>query len=308
MLSHHTSISVVRSISWSLIVLIAVFCLPISAGAEGMQGAAGTQGATADANELSKEMVNPIGPHWLINTFLNVIEKEGNAASESRTSVEWLIQPVMPIPLNDTGLKLMNRPALPIFLTDPVPTDKRDGDSSGLDDLSGIGDLTIQSSLGKMHPTDFGMFMWGVGADLIFPTASKDELGSEKYSAGPVVMLVGFTPDYTFGTVLSHVWSYAGEDSRADVNRTQVQFMYFKQLGSGWQIGDNPTWTMKSEVDHDEKYDIPIGCGIFKTILISGSPWRLGLTPRYYLESYDSWGNDWGVSFTITPVVKNPFM
>jgi hypothetical protein len=308
MLRDHAHTNVVTVISWPLIVLMAVLCLPLAAVAEGMQGMAGTQGAAADANELSKEMVNPIGPHWLINTYLNVIQKEGNAAGESRTSVEWLIQPVMPIPLNDTGLKLMNRPALPLFFTDPVPTDRRDIGSSGLDSLTGIGDLTIQSSLGKMQPTDFGMYMWGVGVDLIFPTASEDGLGGEKYSAGPVGMLVGFTPNYTFGTVLSHVWSYAGSDSRADVNRTQVQFMYFKQLGSGWQIGDNPTWSIKAQVDHDEKYDIPIGLGIFKTALIAGSPWRLGLTPRYYLESYDNWGSDWGVSFTITPVVRNPFM
>jgi hypothetical protein len=289
-----------------LIMLTTVLGFPIQAVAQGMQG---MQGTTKDANDLSKDMVNPIGPHWLINTYFNVIEKEGDISDKSPTSIEWLLQPVMPIPLNKkTGLKLMNRPALPIFLKDPVPQTNTMGDFSGFDNLSGIGDLTIQSSLGKMQPTDFGMFMWGIGVDLIFPTASKDELGSEKYSAGPVGMLVGFTKNYTFGTVVSHVWSYAGKDSRKDVNRTQLQFVYFKQLGNGWQIGDNPTWTIKSDVDSDEKYDIPIGLGIFKTTGIAGRVWRFGITPRYYLKGYDSWGNDWGISFTITPVIKNPFM
>lgn len=292
----------------SLIMLIAVFGLPMQAVAEGMQGMPGMQGATKDANELSKEMVNPIGPHWLLNTYLNVTEKEGDVTDRSRTSTEWLIQPVMPIPLNKTGLKLMNRPMLPIFLNDPVPQANAMGGFSGFDDLSGIGDLTIQSSLGKMQPTDFGMYMWGVGADLIFPTASKDELGAEKYSAGPVAMLVGFTENYTFGGVVSHVWSYAGDSSREDVNQTQLQLMYFKQLGNGWQIGDNPTATIRSDAQSGEKYDIPIGLGIFKTTHIGDTGWRFGITPRYYLKSHDSWGNDWGISFTITPVIKNPFM
>jgi hypothetical protein len=290
----------------SLIVLTVVFGSPMQAVAQGMQG---MQGTTKDANALSKEMVNPIGPHWLLNTYLNVIEKEGDITDRSRTSSEWLIQPVMPIPLNKkTGLTLMNRPALPIFLNDPVPKKNAMGGFAGFDDLSGIGDLTIQSSLGKMQPTGFGMYMWGVGADLIFPTASKDELGSEKYSAGPVAMLVGFTKNYTFGGVASHVWSYAGDSSREDVNQTQLQFIYFKQLGGGWQIGDNPTWMIKLNEDSDEKYDIPIGLGIFKTTHIRGTGWRFGITPRYYLKSHDSWGNDWGISFTITPVIKNPFM
>jgi hypothetical protein len=292
----------------SLIVLIMVFGSPVQAVAEGMQGMQGMQGTTKDANQLSKEMVNPIGPHWLLNTYLNVIEKEGDITDKTRTSTEWMIQPVMPIPLKKIGLTLMNRPSLPIFLNDPVPQKNAMGDFSGFDDLSGIGDLTIQSSLGNMQPTSFGMYMWGAGADLIFPTASEDELGSEKYSAGPVVMLVGFTENYTFGGVVSHVWSYAGESSRKDVNQTQLQFIYFKQLGNGWQIGDNPTWMIKSNTDSDEKYDIPIGLGIFKTTSFGGKAWRFGITPRYYLKSHDSWGNDWGVSFTITPVIKNPFM
>jgi hypothetical protein len=300
MFDHYMNIRRVMIRLSSLIMLIAVFGSPIQAVA---------QGTTKAANELSKEMVNPIGPHWLINTYVNVIEKEGDITDKSRTLTEWFIQPAMPIPLNKkTGLKLMNRPALPIFLNKPAPQTNSMGGFSGFDDLSGIGDLTIQSALGKMQPTGFGMFMWGIGANLIFPTASKDELGSEKYSAGPVVMLVGFTKNYTFGTVVNHVWSYAGDDSRKDVNQTQCQLLFYKQIGNGWQIGDNPTWTIKSDADSGEKYDIPIGLGIFKTILISGRAWRFGITPRYYLKSYDNWGNDWGISFTITPVVKNPFM
>ena len=54
----------------SLIMLIAAFALPMQAVAEGMQG------ITKDANEFSKEMVNPIGKNWLSNTYVNVIEKK----------------------------------------------------------------------------------------------------------------------------------------------------------------------------------------------------------------------------------------
>jgi hypothetical protein len=267
------------------------------------------QAAKKNADKLSQELVNPIGPNWLINTYLNVMEKRGDITDETDTYVEWLIQPVMPIPLNKkTGLILMNRPALPIFFKDPVPTMDAMGNFSGLDDLSGIGDLNIQTALGKMAKTDFGKVMWGVGSVLIFPTATEDGSGAEKYSAGPVGMMVAFTKEYSFGAMLNHVWSYAGNDNREDVNQTQFQLFYYKQLGNGWQIGDNPTWTIKSHVDSGEKYNIPIGFGVYKTTYIMGMAWRFGITSRYNLKSFDRWGSDWGVSFTITPVIKNPFM
>ena len=63
----------------SMIMLVTVFGSPLPAVAEGMQG------ITKDANELSKEMVNSVGKNWLINTYVNVIEKEGDAAFWSLT-------------------------------------------------------------------------------------------------------------------------------------------------------------------------------------------------------------------------------
>jgi hypothetical protein len=301
MFRYYTGINRIIFRFFFLILFIIVFGCPVHAAEK--------KTASKDVNKLSQEMVNPIGPYWLLNTYLNVMEKRGDVTDESSTSVEWVVQPVMPIPLSKkTGLILMNRPTLPIFFKDPVPQKNAMGSFSGLDDISGIGDLTLQTAVGKMAHTGFGRLMWGVGADLIFPTASDDMLGAEKYSAGPVVMMVGFTKKYTFGAMLNHVWSYAGNSNRDDVNQTQFQPFYYKQLGNGWQIGDNPTWTIKSNVDSGEKYNIPLGLGIFKTVHIMGTAWRFGVTPRYILKSYDKWGNDWGVSFTITPVIKNPFM
>jgi hypothetical protein len=300
MFNHCTTISREMPRLFLLIIVIISFVFPIRAVA---------QGSTKNADKLSQELVNPIGPNWLINTYLNVMEKKGDITDDSHTGVEWLIQPVMPIPVNKkTGLILMNRPALPIFFRDPVPRKNAMGDMSGFSYDSGIGDLTIQTALGKMAHTDFGSLMWGIGSVLIFPTASEDSLGSEKYSAGPVVMMVGFTKKYSLGAMLDQVWSYAGNNNRDNISRTQFQIFYYLQLGHGWQIGDNPTWTFKSNADSGEQYDIPVGLGIFKTTYIFGTPWRFGITPRYNLKSYDSWGNNWGISFTITPVIKNPFM
>jgi len=268
-----------------------------------------SMGGMSKMDKLSQEMVNPLGPNWLINTYANVIRQNGDITDDSRTATNWLLQPVMPIPINKkTGLILMNRPAIMVFFDKPTPTRNVMGQFSGINSYSGVGDLTLQTALGKMTPNKAGKLMWGAGTVLVFPTASSDELGAEKYSAGPVVMAVELTSKYTYGAMLNHFWSYAGDDEREDISQTQFQLIYYKQLGNGWQIGDNPTWSMEHKAPSDEKYNLPIGLGIFKTATFMGSPWRFGITPRYFIKSNERWGNDWGVNFTITPVIKNPFM
>ena len=120
-------------------------------------------------------------------------------------------------------------------------------------------------------------------------------------------MLVFFTKVSTFGFVILQDWSFAGDDTRSKVNLTNFQIIYFFQLGKGWQVGDNPTWAFNWNAESSDKYEIPIGCGVYKTTHIGKALFRFGITPRYYLKSKESWGNNWGVNFTVSPVLKNPF-
>ncbi|MBL4796520.1 MAG: hypothetical protein JKY50_03805 [Oleispira sp.] len=106
--------------------------------------------------------------------------------------------------------------------------------------------------------------------------------------------------------MFAHEWSFAGDSNRDDVNQSVLQPLYYKQLGEGWQIGANPQWSANWSQSGGNKYNIPIGLGLFKTLKISGSPWRFGVTPRYYLKSSEAWGSEWGVNFTITKVISSP--
>lgn len=259
-----------------------------------------------DMNALSKELVNPIGMKWKLNNYLEIDNVNGTISSKDKLSTVWNFQPVMPIMLNkESGLTLMNRPSLPIYINKPIPLTAA-GQKDAFEDVTGIGDLTLQSSLGKMPKTSWGSYMWGAGASLTLPTAYDDELGTEKYSAGPSGMLVGFTDNYTFGVVVAHEWSFAGNEDRSDVNRSMLQFIYYKQLGNGWQMGDNPQWSADWDNVSGQKYTMPIGLGLFKTLKLANSPWRFGVTPRYYLKSDEQWGSEWGVNFTITAVINSP--
>lgn len=65
-----------------------------------------------------------------------------------------------------------------------------------------------------------GKLIWGLGGSITAPTATDDRLGSGKWSAGPTA--VGLVqPDWgTYGMLARHLWSFAGEDDRRDVNQS----------------------------------------------------------------------------------------
>jgi hypothetical protein len=266
-----------------------------------------SQESKTNLDSISREFVNPISSFWTVNDYFEVNQKAGNITNESRTSVNWMIQPVMPIPLNKSGLKLMNRPELSIMLYNPIPTTDTNSITT-FNNHVGLGDFLLISSLGKMGKTKWGMFMWGAGLTFIFPTASNKELGSGKYSLGPSGMLVGFSKISTFGIVVTQGWSYAGDPNRKKVNQMSFQLIYFFQIKNGWQVGDNPTWTFNWNGKSGDKYNIPIGFGIYKSTTIGKSLFRFGITPRYYLKTMESWGNVWGINFVISPMLKNPFV
>ncbi|MBL4796519.1 MAG: hypothetical protein JKY50_03800 [Oleispira sp.] len=145
------------------------------------------QAQADEMDALSKELINPIGMKWKLNNFIEIDRISGNANEDDAISTVWNMQPVMPVMLGETGYTLMNRPSLPIYLNKPIPK------NAEINDISGIGDLTLQSSIGKMPKVSWGSYMWGAGVGLTLPIASRDELGTGKYSAGPSGMLVGFT-------------------------------------------------------------------------------------------------------------------
>jgi hypothetical protein len=68
-----------------------------------------------------------------------------------------------------------------------------------------------------------GGWIWGAGPAMQIPTATDDLLGEEKWGVGPTGVALRQQGPWSHGMVFNHIWSFAGEDSRADVNRTFLQ-------------------------------------------------------------------------------------
>ena len=104
--------------------------------------------------------------------------------------------------------------------------------------------------------------LWGLGFDLGFPTASEDILGTGKWTAGPSALGVYLGPKWKFGALLQHYIDFAGDDDRADVNMSNLQYLVYYSLDETTSIGAAPNIIANWEEDSDNAFTVPIGFGI----------------------------------------------
>jgi hypothetical protein len=113
------------------------------------------------------------------------------------------------------------RASLPIN-TFPIPPD---GDKE-----TGFGDLNVFAAY--LFDTGNPAVSFGLGPQINAPTATKDSLGSEKWSAGLAnVLFDARSSKFQYGYLLTWAGSFAGEENRADVNISAFQPFGIYQLG-----------------------------------------------------------------------------
>ena len=100
----------------------------------------------------------------------------------------------------------------------------------------GLGDLTPEFFFSPRKPIQLGpeaSLVWGLGPGFQFPTATDDELGTGKWSAGPgfVVFLSDRALHVTTGFLILNLWSFAGDEDRANVNAMTLSPSSIMNLG-----------------------------------------------------------------------------
>jgi hypothetical protein len=120
-------------------------------------------------------------------------------------------------------------------------------ESPMLDD-SGLGDLQFRAR----YVTTIGAISYLAAGELIAPTASGDALGLGKWQLNPVVGAVFAISRHAFVYAgYKHLWSFAGDDERPDVNASQPRVLAAYTSPKGWWVlGD-----LKYTRDHEAKLD-----------------------------------------------------
>jgi hypothetical protein len=299
-----------RTASALLGVALAASAPAASAAPEAQAGSASADGdQPISASELNKQLNNPVSSIWSITIQNNFTSLENDSGTDvpgwEDGENKWLynmnFQPVLPIKLTGSW-NLISRPVIPIF------ADRQVFDGGGFKGRSGLGDITLFSLLSPEASGDG--FLWGVGPSLIFPTASRNDLGQEKWQAGPAAVALYLSKDWVFGVLPQHWWSYAGNGDRPSTSTSNVQYFIQRLLPNQWQIGMAPNIVIDWEEDTDNAVTFPVGLGVGKLLRFGKLPVKLQLEVQYAVVHPDDFGQRWNVRFVVNPVlpalVKKP--
>lgn len=236
------------------------------------------------AQDLAKQLSNPVAS--LISVPFQENLDFGIGPDDEGFKSTLNIQPVVPIELSPDW-NLIVRTILPLVYQSDVT-----GPGT---DQSGTGD-TIQSFFFSPAEPSASGIVWGVGPALLYPTASNDALGGEKWGAGATGLVLKQSGRNTFGILANHIWSVAGDDDRSDVSATFLQPFFSHTDATAVTYGVN------AEASYDwkgEQWVVPVNLTITKLTKIGKQPVSFGGGVRYYAEK-PAGGPDWGVRLILT--------
>lgn len=127
---------------------------------------------------------------------------------------------------------------------------------------------------------------FGIGPQINAPTATKDELGSEKWSAGIAnVLFDARSKQFQYGYLLTWMASFAGDSNRSDVNVGALQPFAMYQLGKGRYLRSTGIWVYDFE---DDTYTIPLGIGIGQVIPKGKTVYNAFIEPQWSVKDKGS--------------------
>ncbi|MEN8757715.1 MAG: hypothetical protein ABF303_04565 [Desulfobacterales bacterium] len=288
-------------------------------------GQSPTNAGMSEAEERAKiaeALANPLSYLWLMFTQNDTKWYDGDLldrlGEDAKVQNTLLIQPVMSMQLTEEW-KTILRPVIPInsfetvgnvdITTGTVP------DITGIDfdRETGLGDIILWNAFSNQYKPPF---IWGFGPTVMMPTATDDQLGTGKWSAGPMALAFNISEKWILGGVFQHWWSFAGDDDltintslgpatveRPDVNLTDFQYVLRYRVTPETNIGMGPNIQYNWETD---ELSLPVGMGFDTMIKIGKLPVKIGAEAYYYVAQDDDFGPEWQLRLFFVPVLPSP--
>ena len=258
----------------------AMLCIIVPA-----QSASADEAGEASEASLAMQLSNPVAALISVPLQLNFDQDIGPADDGDR----WLlnVQPVVPFDLDDDW-NLISRTILPVVRQSDI--------FPGAGSQTGIGDVVQSIFFSPKAPTATG-WIWGAGPVLLLPTGSNDLLTTDKWGAGPTAVALKQSNGWTRGMLANHIWSFAGEDERADVNATFLQPFLTFTTPTQWTFALNTESTYDWE---NEQWSVPVNVSASKLTRLGTQLVSLGGGVRYWLDSPDSGAEGFGLRLTVT--------
>ncbi len=237
--------------------------------------------------ELAKKLSNPVAS--LISVPIQYNLDDYGGANDGASASRLVFQPVVPFSLNEDW-NLITRTIIPLV-------DQKDFPVAALNE-SGLSDITTSLFFSPKSPSAGG-WIWGAGPIFLLPTATQDVLGTEKWGLGPTGVVLKQSGPWTAGILAGHVWSVAGNDSRADVSSTTLQpfFTYTTKTHTTFALSSESAYDWKSE-----QWQVPLIVQVAQLFKVGPQIMQLAVGGKYWADAPDNGPEGWGLRVQLTLV------
>ena len=243
----------------------------------------------AGGGDLAAKTQNPVGAMYSLPFKFTF-----DSGADNGEATFLNIQPVIPVTIGDWNL--INRVIVPLIdspgmvtgtpeIPNPVP-----GDGA-----TGLGDINYSLYVSPAEP---GKIIWGIGPSLMMDTATDDQLGSGKWSAGPTAVVLIQPKPWTVGLLGRQLWSFAGDSDRASVNQLLLEPFINYNLAKGWYLISDMILTANWQAGSSNRWTIPLGGGVGKMFEIGSQKMNTKLEAYYNAVKPDG-APDWTMSWTL---------
>jgi len=249
--------------------------------------------------DMNKELSNPVSSLWSIAFQQNNFMLDMGPGQNGRWNSNLVFQPVIPVALNKNW-NLITRPVMTLFSSVPHPDPHHPTD---IDRTTAFGDTVLMELLSPSSKL-VGNWLLGLGPTFIFPTASSDYTGQEKYQVGPAVLVGYLSKKWILGALVQNWSSFAGSDNRPDTNQMNLQPIAAYFLPNAWSIGYSGNILLNWKADKaGNTWTVPLGLGISKVLKLGKLPVKVGVAGQYMVHHPDFGGQKWNIQLSVTPVI-----
>src|SRR5262249_48598545 len=157
-------------------------------------------------------------------------------------------------------------------------------------DVTGFGDVRL-ADIAVLDPGYSVLF--GLGATLVFPTASTPLTGQGKWQAGPAAAIAFSPRNWLLGVFLQNPISFAGDPRRAATNALFLQPFVTYQLGGGWFLRSQPQMVFNWK---SGKQVLPLDLGVGRVFKIGRQDVNL-FVESFWNISHDGPSPRYGITF-----------